>query len=341
MKYSVKYNEIKHIVVTNDSGMRVELSECGASIYNIEILNDEGIYESMMLTPSDLSNFYKNPSYYGKTIGRWAGRIDKGLCEYSNRKYNLEINWGKVNSLHGGVDGLSSRNFKSTVTENENYIEVNFHLEAYDNVLAGLAKYDIKYKIFKNENTLLVLLNAICDEDTLMNLTNHAYFNLSGDGKRTILEHNLYLNCPKYTKLNNELITISIDDVNEVFDFTTKHKVKDFIMDPSLQNHTSRGYDHCFIKTSDTTDLIAVLEDEENHMQMKLYTSYPAVVFYSGCYPDSFKFNKERLDNQIYHSLCLEPQFIPNGVNMEGVEKAILKANEEYKQYIKYEFKKI
>ena len=341
MKYTVKYNEIKHIVVENDFGMRVELSEFGASIYNIEIKNNEGVYESMVLAPTLLEDFYANPSYYGKTIGRWSGRIDKAMCEYSGNKYNLEINWNGVNSLHGGFDGLSSRTFNHNVIDNEEYIDVEFKLEATDNVLDGLAKYNIVYRVYKEENTILLLLNATCDADTLMNLTNHTFFNLSGDCKRTILNHNLYFQCNKYTRLNNELITLSIDEVNDVMDFTIKRKIGLLIEDESLQNHASNGYDHCFIKTDENNELLAVLEEEENNMQMSIYSSYPAVVFYSGCYPDSFKVNKEAVDNVKYHSLCLEPQFIPNGVNMEGVEKAILKANEEYKHYIRYEFKKI
>ena len=341
MNYSLKYDEIKHIVVENESGMRVELSAFGASIYDIEIKNENGIYESMVLKATKLEDFYLNPSYYGKTIGRWAGRIDKAVCQINEKTYNLEINWHNVNSLHGGFDGLSSRVFDYNVVAGDEYVDVEFLLEATDNVLPGLAKYKITYRVYNNENTILLLLNASCDEDTLMNLTNHAYFNLSGNSKRTILNHKLYLQCDKYTRLNNELITLSIDKVNQIFDFTTKREIGLYIEDESLQNHTSRGYDHCFIKADESNELLAILEEEENNTQLCIYSSYPSVVFYSGCYPDSFKVNKEVVTNVKYHSLCLEPQFIPNGINMDSVNKAILRKGEEYNHYIRYEFKKI
>lgn len=336
MNYYLKYDDIKHIVIENDNGMKVELSSYGASIYNIEIDN-----EGVILTPSLLKDFYTNTSYHGKTIGRYSGRIDKAVCQINDKVYNLEINWNNVNSLHGGFDGLSSRIFKFNIKEENEFIDISFHLEEINNVLDGVANYNIVYRIFKNENTIEILLGAVCDKDTLMNLTNHTYFNLSGNLKETILNHKLYLPCSKYTKLNNDLITVSIMDVDKVMDFREKREIGLYIEDISLQNHTSKGYDHCFIKDNTETDVIAILEEPNSKNQLTIKTSYPSVVFYSGCYPDNFKFNKEQVDNIKYHALCLEPQFIPNGINMDGVDKAILKAGEPYNHYIKFEFRKI
>ena len=341
MKYNVKYDEIKHISIENDNGMRIELSSYGASIYNIEIKNNEGVYESMVLTPSLLSNFYTNTSYHGKTIGRYSGRIDKAKCMINDTLYNLDINWNNVNSLHGGFNGISSKVFEHKVLVLDDYIDVLFWITEDDNILGGNALYNTTYRINKSDNTITIFLNANCDRDTIMNLTNHTYFNLSGDCKDTILNHKLYLPCDKYTRLNNELITISIDPVTEVMDFRKKREIGQCIEDSSLQNHTSKGYDHCFIKENPNDDLTAILECEESGNKLTISSSYPSVVFYSGCYPDNFKFNKEEVDNIKYHALCLEPQFVPNGINMEGVDKAILKANTDYNHYIKFEFRKI
>ena len=341
MKHSVKYDEIKHITVENDCGMKAEFSAYGASIYNIWIKNNEGVYESMVLTPSLLSDFYTNTSYHGKTIGRYSGRIDKGICEINNIKYNLDINWNNVNSLHGGFNGLSSKVFEYVVLPVDDCIDILFWVNENDNILGGNALYNITYRISKNYNTITIFLNATCDIDTIMNLTNHTYFNLSGNCKNTILNHKLYLPCNKYTRLNNELITLSIDEVDKITDFREKHEIGLYIEDPTLQNHTSKGYDHCFIKENPNDDLTAILEDSLSGNRLTISSSYPSVVFYSGCYPDSFKFNEEKLDNIKYHALCLEPQFIPNGINMTGVDKAILKANTDYRHYIKFEFSKI
>lgn len=329
---------VDHIKLDNECGMRVELSCYGASIYNIELFVNND-FKSVVLTPSYQKDFRTNTSYHGKSIGRFSGRIDKGLCKINDEEFKLDINWNDINSLHGGANGLSSKVFESKIEINNNYTDVVFILKNEVGILPGVVNYEIRYRLMNTKNEMTVFFKAISTEDTLMNLTNHTYFNLSGDCQRTILNHNLYLPCDKFTRLNNELITEEILDVNEIMDFRDNHQIGDYVLDESLQNHTSRGYDHCFIKENPEDDLTAILSDLESGIALEISSSYPAVVFYCGCYPDSYPFNKNKMKNIKYHALCLEPQFIPNGINMDGVEKAILKANEVYSHYIKYEFK--
>ncbi len=332
----IKREGYNHIILTNSCGMKVELSEVGASIYDIFVPNKNGESVSVVLKPSYMEN-YKN-TYHGKTIGRFSGRIDKGVCSIDGVVYNLDINWNGVNSLHGGFSGLSSQVCQTVVNDKEGYTEVVFTYTEAEGMLPGTVMYEVLYHIMENENEITTYLNATTTKKTVVNMTNHTYFNLSGSCQNTILNHNLYLQCSKYTRLNNELITLSIDQVNEIMDFRDNHLVGKFIEDPSLQNHTSRGYDHCFIKEDETNPLLAILTDNESGIKLTISSSYPAVVFYSGCYPDSFPFNDDKVNNIKYHALCLEPQFIPNGINMEGVDKALLEPNEKYSHYIKYSF---
>lgn len=338
MKTIITKVKIAHLILQNDSGLKIELSTFGASIYSIELKNRVGIYEAMTLTPSNLEDFYTNTSYHGKTIGRYSGRIDKGVCCIDGQKYNLDINWNSVNSLHGGYEGISSRIFEYEIIEEKDFTDVIFKLVEEKKILPGVINYNIKYRIYNLKNQFDIYLDAISTEKTLLNLTNHTYFNLSGNCKNTILNHRLYLPCRKYTRLNNELITISIDEVNQIMDFTDNHEIGKFIEDPSLQNHTAKGYDHCFIKDNIDNDLIAVLSNPENGISLEISTSYPSVVFYSGNYPDDFSFNKEKIQNIKYHAVCLEPQFIPNGINMENQLTAVIQKNEKYSHYIKYKF---
>ncbi len=169
-------------------------------------------------------------------------------------------------------------------------------------------------------------------------MTNHVYFNLSGDLKDNVKNQKLQLLCNKYTNLNNELITESIDDVNEVFDFRNPHEIGKYIYDESIQNHTALGYDHCWIKENINEDKIAVLADDISGRRLMVSTSYPAIVCYAGCYPKEFLFNENKVNIEQYHSICLECQYIPNGINMDNVDKAILRKDEEYNHYIKYSF---
>lgn len=327
----------QNILLTNNSGMKVELSTVGASIYDIFVPNKDNEAVSVVLKPSYMENYKK--SYHGKTIGRFSGRIDKGVCNINGKEYKLDINWCGLNSLHGGFNGLSSQVCEYSINEGMEYTEVVFTYTEAEGMLPGDVSYEILYHIYNDRNDIITYLNATTTKDTVVNMTNHTYFNLSGNCQRTILNHNLYLQCSKYTRLNNELITLSIDDVNSVMDFRDGHNVGKYVEDESLQNHKAKGYDHCFIKEDSENELLAILSDNESGIKLTISSSYPNVVFYSGCYPDSFPFNEDKIENIKYHALCLEPQFIPNGINMEGVEKAILKAGEKYSHYIKYSFK--
>ena len=200
-----------------------------------------------------------------------------------------------------------------------------------------ISKFYRKKEINSN-NEFTIYFNAASTKDTIVNLTNHVYFNLSGNGKNTILDHKLQLNCDTYTKLNNELITTSIDKVNKVMDFTKLHKISKYINDESLQNHKALGYDHCFIKQDIQNSTIAILKDEKSKRNLTIKTSYPSIVVYTCNYPSSFDFNRNRFKISKHHAICLECQFIPNGINMDNVNKAILKKDEVYNHYINYKF---
>lgn len=333
-----KIDNVTFIELTNNSQMEVTLSTFGASFYDLKTPSKHGEVESIILTPSSLEDFYYSDGYYGKTVGRFSGRIDKAKCVIGGKEYILEKNWNGINSLHGGFKGISFQNFDYQIKENEEYTDVVFNYLEKEDLLPGDVNYRITYRIFENSNDIRVLFDATTNKETIVNLTNHVYFNLSGDLKNNCLEHNLQFLCDKYTKLNSELITESIDEVTPVMDFRNAHKLKDYIYDKSLQNHTAYGYDHCWLKEDVSNPLVAVLEDENSGRKVSVSTSYPSIVCYSGCYPKDFDFNKNKVKIDQYHSVCLECQFIPNGINMKNVNKALLKEGEQYSHYIHYHF---
>lgn len=339
MKYNIKkVEDVSFISIDNENGMTVVLSSFGASIFDLELIDKRNNKESIVLTPSSLDDFYYNDGYHGKTVGRFSGRIDKGKCSINGKEYNLDINWNNVNSLHGGNNSISFKNFDYEINENDNYLDVLFKVIEKEDKLPGDVSYKITYRIYKLENEITVFFNATTTKDSIVNLTNHTYFNLSGNGKNTILDHTLQLNCNTYTNLNNELITTSIDKVNKVMDFTTSHKIKKYINDESLQNHKALGYDHCFIKTNENDETIAILKEKKSKRCLTIKTSYPSIVVYTCNYPSSFDFNRTNFKIEKHHAICLECQFIPNSINMENVDKAILRKDEVYNHYINYKF---
>lgn len=329
---------VSFISLKNNSGLEVKLCTFGASFYDLKVLDKFGNIESVLLTPSDLNDFYYSTGYYGKCVGRYSGRIDKGVCSINDKEYKLDINWNDVNSLHGGFKGISFVNFDYEINESTDWVDVVFTYTELASKLPGDVTYKFTYRIMNNVNEIKLSFEALSTEDTIVNLTNHAYFNLSGNARRTVMDHQMQFLCDKYTRLNNELITISVDEVNEVMDFRKMHPVGQFINDESLQNHTAKGYDHCFLKEDVKNPLVAVLFDELTGRKLSVYTSYPAVVCYAGCYPNPFDFNEDRIKILKHHSVCLECQYVPNGINMNDVDKAILRKGEKYNHYITYKF---
>lgn len=339
MEIKISKNEqVTFLKIYNTKNMEVVLSTLGASFYDIKTPNKDGLVESIILTPTSLDEFYNTDAYYGKTVGRFSGRIDKAKCIIENKEYILEKNWNGVNALHGCKYGISFVNFDYQVKECKDYIDVIFTYLEKENILPGDVNYKITYRIFNEENKIKLFFEATTNKTTIVNLTNHVYFNLSGNLKENCLNHNLQFNADKYTRLNNELITESIDQVNEVFDFRKKHKLGKYIYDTSLQNHKAFGYDHCWLKEDLNNPLIAILEDEKSGRKLSVSTSYPSVVCYAGCYPKKYLFNNRKNKIEQYHSVCLECQYIPNGINMDNVDKALLKEGEIYSHYIEYLF---
>ena len=333
-----KVDSVSFITIDNENGLILVLSSFAASIFDIELIDKRNNYESIVLTPSSLNDFYNNDGYYGKTIGRYSGRIDNGKCKINDNEYSLDINWNNINSLHGGFDSIAFKNFNYVINNNDEYVDVIFSYLEKENTLPGDVNYDIIYRIYSKTNCFTIFFNAISNKDTLINLTNHTYFNLSGNGKNTILDHSLQLNCDKYSKLNNNLITTSIEKVNKVMSFLKPHKIKKYINDSSLQDHTAKGYDHCYIKENKNSDVIAILKDRKSKRSLTITTSYPAIVVYTTNYPASFDFSTNHYKISKHHGICLECQYIPNGINMENVDKAIFKANDKYTHYISYHF---
>ena len=339
MKYSTnKIDEVSFINIVNDSGLKVILCSLGASFRDVKVVDKNNNLESVILFPNDLNDFYTNTDYHGKTVGRYSGRIDNAKCMINGKEYFLDRNWNGINSLHGGAKGISYENFDYEIIELNDRLEVVFIYTEKENQLPGDVSYIITYQIYNEKNEINLKFEATTTKDTLVNLTNHVYFNLSGELKRTILPQKLQLLCDKYTKLNNDLVTINIEDVNEVMDFRKPHKIGDFIYDDSLQNHTAKGYDHCWLKTDKNEPKVAVLVDEESGRRLTVSTSYPAIVCYAGCYPTTELCNDRKIPIKQYHSICLECQYVPNGINMDDVDKAILKKDEKYQHYINYKF---
>lgn len=318
-----KHDKLDLIEVSNDKSLKLSLTDLGAGIYKIETHGKIANYG-----PKDLNEYAKPNFYFGKTIGRFAGRI-KG-AEWNGIKFPANEN---SNLLHSGKYGLHDRRFKYRTEECKDYIKVVFSIvdSGKKSLFPGKFSLKVIYKVFRNVDKIELTFKSVCSEDCIVNLTNHAYYCL---GSASLNDLKMKINASHYVAVDNELIPTEIKEVDRVFDFRTMKRVTRDIYDKSLQEATSSGYDHLFIFTSkNAAKPQLILKNDE--LRMRIYTDFAATQFYSNCYPGDF-INLHGNKDALYLAAALEPQF-----NTFNIEDTLQKKNEVRKNRIVYVFDSI
>lgn len=323
--------EISTITVSNEKDFSVDLLSLGATLDKIFI--DDKI---MNVTPNTLEEHFDNDAKFGKVIGRYAGRIEDGKFRLNDKEYQLDINNG-TNCLHGGLNGIGEKNFYYDVATNGDEAVVTFKLFDKENLFPGDVNFEIKY-IIKADMEIEIIYNAISNKDTIINLTNHAYFNLSGDLKETIVNHKMMIAADRFTDLKENMCLKEIKEVSSVMDFRTEKLIGKHIEDSYLQKHPTKGYDHCFLLNNHTyDDVVCTLESNEGY-HLDVSTSYPCVVVYSANYPDHVDVYKNKKPRK-YEGICFECQYMPNSINCS--DETILRANSKYLEKTKFKFRRV
>ncbi len=221
--------------------------------------------------------------------------------------------------------------------EKEKEVEIVFDVVSKEKDLPGDLKVTTSYTVTNNE--IKINYKANSNKNTLCNITNHTYFNLTGNFKNNCLDHIVYINSSKYTNLNEELIATSIDEANQIFNFKNPKLLKTDLFDEYLQKHKAEGYDHCFLLDDVNIDICnAYLYDSVSKRKLELYTTYPSVVMFCCNTPLNYVCSSNNKINK-YDAICLEAQYVPNNVNMIDVDKDLLVKNQEYNHTIKFKFK--
>ncbi len=335
---------IKKITLTNERGMSVSLCTWGASIYQICVPDRTGKSEKVLLEYQNPSEFLKTNQYFGKTIGRTSGRIGGAKFELNGTTYRLQVN-DNDNNLHAGDNGFHNQNFKMSVFRFPLYTRVVFKYISPNGEggFPGRVKLMVTYTFFRMNNDLHVSYDAISNQDTLLNITNHSYFNLSGDFKDTIHDHRLKLDSERYVAMNEQLVGYSVLPVNRTLDFSVPKKIGKDLNNSVLVDHAWIGYDHTYVrgekerlvnlKVFEDDNPFAVLYDEKSGRELRVYTDYPAMNVYSDNYP-SYKVLANGKEEKRYQAICLEPEFVPF-----ILKDYVLRAQSRYHQKIRYAFK--
>lgn len=330
--------EIYLYTLENKQGMKAQVINYGAILVRLYVPDKNGKVDDVVLGYDKLEDYYVNGANHGATIGPNANRIANASFTLEGKTYQLDINDG-VNNLHSHAD-LGYHKKVWEVLEGEN--NIIFKLETADGELGfpGNKKIEVTYTL-TDDNELKIHYHGTSDKNTIINMTNHTYFNLAGHGAGEINDHILTLHAKKYTPVvagaipTGEIAAVS----GTPMDFTNPRRIGDDIDADFEQLKLTGGYDHNWVLDGEEGTLrhIATVKEQATGRIMKTYTDLPGVQFYAG----NFITKEIGKDNVIYdrrYGLCLETQYYPDTANQPSFPSAVFGPNRVYETTTIYKF---
>ncbi|MBQ8141038.1 MAG: galactose mutarotase [Clostridia bacterium] len=336
-------SEVYSYTLRNRSGMKVKIMSLGGAVMQIKVPDRNGCFADVVGGYDSLDSYVGGDGYQGALIGRFGNRIAGGTFTLDGVKYTLAVNNGK-NHLHGGDAGFDSKVWSVAERDSdEPELVLNYVSPDGEEGYPGRLDVTVTYKL-SADNALSIIYRAETDKKTIINLTNHSYFNLAGYADGDILDHELYLDADSYLPTDETLIpTGELRSVEGTpFDFREPKKIgRDFYADdPALK--CAGGYDHCFNFRGGETDTPvkrAELYDAESGRAMEVFTDQPCVQVYTGNFLNNEKFPfKNGFKQRPQSFVCLETQHMPDSINHENFTDCVLNAGEVYDYTTIYKF---
>ena len=332
--------EIGLITLKNQNGVICQLTNFGARVVSIYTPDKNGNFGDIVVGYGTGKDFVeKKENYFGTTIGRYGNRIGNAVFTIDSVTYRLEKNNGE-NHLHGGGDGFHRQVW---TIENATDSEIVFSYISPDMEAGypGTINASVKFQL-TNENELIIEYFAKTDKKTILNLTNHTYFNLKDAGKTTINNHLLQINAAKYTPVDDGLIPtgelISVE--NTPFDFRKLTAIGNRVNETHQQLQLANGYDHNWVLTNNNSVsvLAATVIEPETGRTLEVYTNEPGLQFYGGNFLDGTDIGKNETTYAHRNAFCLETQHFPDSPNKPEFPDVTLEPGESYYSVCIYKF---
>ena len=327
--------------VKNSNGMMAKFTDYGAILVSLYVPDKDGNVEDVVLGFEQLEDYFVNEPNFGSTIGRHANRIGGASFKLNGVTYELDKNDGEHN-LHGGYNGYHKRLWETkTYDNNGQTIEFTYDSKDGDQGFPGNLKISVKYTLTE-DNMIKIEYNAVPDKDTVINLTNHSYFNLAGQGSGTILDQIVWIDSDEMTYADKESIPHGeiIKVAGTPMDFNTPKMVGTDIDKDFDQLIWGKGFDHNWVLKTKKGELslVASLLDEKSGRYMEVSTDLPGIQFYTGNFLDGTLVGKEGAKYIKRSGLCFETQYYPNAINVPSFEQPVTKAGETYHTVTVYKF---
>ena len=337
--------EVDIYTLQNDAGMSADIITLGGAIVRLMVPDKEGRVADVVGGYDRLDSYYYGDGYQGALIGRVGNRIRRGKFSLDGKDYSLFINNGP-NSLHGGEFGFSHKvwSAESRVCDEGCVLDLTYISPDGEENYPGTLTVKVRYTLTA-DNALKISYRATTDKKTIVNLTNHTYFNLGGYDSGDILSHELWIDADTYIPVDETLIPTGeiASVVGTPFDFTDRKPIgRDFDL-TNEQMRIAGGYDHCLnfraVKDPMAAPRIS-LRDPKSEREMQVYTDAPSVQFYSANFLNNEKYPfKGGYPQQLQHALCLETQRMPDSINHAGFTDVTLAPGETYETTTVYKFK--
>jgi aldose 1-epimerase len=328
--------------LTNSKGVEARIITYGGAVVSLKVPDKHGKLGDVVLGYDSIGDYEQHKSYFGALIGRYGNRIAKGKFTLDGKEYTLAVNNGE-NHLHGGLKGFNrviwaARPFTDASGAN---LELTYLSKDGEEGYPGNLNVNVVYTL-TDKNELKVVYSAKTDKTTIVNLTNHAYFNLAGAGSGDILSHVLTLNADRFTPTDQGSIpTGELRSVKGTpFDFTKPTAIGARINQDDEQLKFGSGYDHNWVlnKNGKEPSLAATVYEPTSGRVMEVYTTEPGVQFYTGNYLDGAIKGKNGQDYPRRTGFCLETQHFPDSPNKPNFPSTVLKPGQKYSQTTIYRF---
>lgn len=327
--------------MTNRKGMQVAVTSYGARIVSILVPDRHGKTADVVLGFDNLAGYLGNDPYFGATIGRYANRIANGKFTLDGVEYHLPINDGP-NSLHGGTQGFDKRVWTGReISQSHPAVEFTYLSKNGEEGYPGDLHVEVLYRL-EDDNALRIDYKATTDKDTVINMTNHSYFNLSGQGRGSILNQEVMINANQFTPISATMIpTGEIRSVaGTPFDFRKLTRIGARINEKNQQLEFAHGYDDNFVLTRESPGLVLAARavDPESGRVLEVFTTEPGLQFYTGNFLDGSIHGK---NGKVYghrSAFTMETQHYPDSPNHPDFPTTELKPGQTFHQTTIFKF---
>lgn len=336
---TVDGKEVRLYTLTNENGLRTSITNYGARVVDLLVPDAEGELVDISIGFDSIDGYLNSKEpYYGATIGRFANRIANGNFSIGDADYHIFTNNGS-NALHGGKKGFQAVVWDAEVI-NASTLQLSYLSPDMEEGFPGNLQVVLRYEL-KNDNALHITYRAETDQITVLNLTNHTYFNLNGASSGSIMDHTVQINASQFTPINTAQIPLGpqAQVKGTPFDFRSPAVVANQLNEADKQLQNGRGYDHNYVLDQhDLSVPVASAIGDKTRIKMEVYTDQPGMQFYTGNFMQSENIMKGGFRDDRRTAFCMETQHFPDSPNQPQYPSTLLEPGLVFESFTTYKF---